>query len=60
VRFQSAASMKIYQIMEERKGTVHLTADQEEVYIQFLCRTVSHPNSLKRLTTRRKSMLESE
>jgi hypothetical protein len=52
--------MKIYQIMEERKGTVHLTADQEEVYIQFLCRTVSHPNSLKRLTTRRKSMLESE
>jgi hypothetical protein len=33
--FASINTLKIYQIMEERKGTVHLTADQEEVYIQF-------------------------
>jgi CRP-like cAMP-binding protein len=33
--FAAINSMKIYQIMEERKGTVHLTAEQEQVYIQF-------------------------
>jgi CRP-like cAMP-binding protein len=33
--FATINAMKIFQIMEERKGTVHLTADQEQVYIQF-------------------------
>jgi CRP-like cAMP-binding protein len=33
--FATINATKIYQIMEERKGTVHLTAEQEQVYIQF-------------------------
>jgi CRP-like cAMP-binding protein len=33
--FATINATKIYQIMEERKGTVRLTAAQEQVYIQF-------------------------
>lgn len=33
--FSTINCWKIYQIMQERKGTVHLTAEQEQIYIQF-------------------------
>lgn len=33
--FAAINATKIYQILRERKGTVHLTATQEQIYIQF-------------------------